>query len=482
MDSQSLLDQYPFPGQLSDSAELEKAKYLALMRMGLGLAGREPIGRAAGAGIATYSTMEEGARRNADQKMQEMQARMKYAIGMKKDAEEQALRKQIEALYSGKPNLDRMGSGGPTPENLAQVLPDNIQKYTDQIDLYLRNNMPEKAKIVAEVRKDLIGKWNTDPKPFKDVNGNVVTLQFNDDGRSKIVPYEVARPLHFGSTGGMTNVAFNDLTGSQVSSGLPATPTPSDQISAGHLAETRRHNQVTESATADMEPMTADAVTNAAARYNIDGTLPAMGMGKSAASMRSQILNQAAALATGTAPEDQRIAQIGNKAATSALTQLSRQQTMVGAFEKTFNKNADLVLEFSKKVDPSGVPIINKWINAGKRSVVGDPDIAAYDAAVKSVANEYTKIINGSMGNTVLAEGEIKKVEGLLNAAQSPQQVIEVVQFMRRETQNRMQGFSDQTKELKASMKGTSTAPTKSGELTATERAELELLKNKYGR
>ena len=87
-----LMDEYLMPGQLSDPAELEKAKYLALMRMGFGMAGREPIGTAIGHGLTTYATMEENARRNADQKMQEMQAKMKYAIEMNKEA--QAAKKQ----------------------------------------------------------------------------------------------------------------------------------------------------------------------------------------------------------------------------------------------------------------------------------------------------------------------------------------------------------------------------------------------------
>ena len=95
MDGQSLLDQYPFPGQLSDPAELEKAKYLALMRMGMGLMGKEPIGTATGHGLATYATMEENARRNADQKMQEMRARMAYAQSEDKRAKAKAFLSSI---------------------------------------------------------------------------------------------------------------------------------------------------------------------------------------------------------------------------------------------------------------------------------------------------------------------------------------------------------------------------------------------------
>ena len=207
-------------------------------------------------------------------------------------------------------------------------------------------------------------------------------------------------------------------------------------------------------------PISPEAIKNAASRYNIDGTLPPMGMGKAAAAGRSAILNEAAAQAgvAGLSGDDQRIRQIGNKANSAALSKIQQQQTMVGAFERNFVKNADIVEEYSKKVDRTGVPILNKWINAGKRSVTGDPELAAFDVSVKAVSNEYAKIISGSMGNTATAQGEIAKVSALLSAAQTPEQVTSVVNLMRRETANRMKGFDEEKDSLRASM---STAPKK---------------------
>ena len=58
---------------------------------------------------------------------------------------------------------------------------------------------------------------------------------------------------------------------------------------------------------------TPDAITNAAARYNTDGTLPPMGMGKSGSAGRAAILNKAAELAAGVDPTQQRQDQILTK-------------------------------------------------------------------------------------------------------------------------------------------------------------------------
>ena len=213
--------------------------------------------------------------------------------------------------------------------------------------------------------------------------------------------------------------------------------------------------------------MSPEAITNAAARYNVDGTLPPMGMGKAGAVIRANILNEAAKLAAlqpGDTPEQQRIRQIANKASSSALTQLKKQAANVGAFERNFQKNADIVLEYSNQVDRTGVPIINKWINVGKRAVVGDPTLAGFDQAIKSAVNEYTKIISGSMGNTQVALGEIKKVESLLSAAQNVEQVREVIGLMKRETGNRLAGFAEEEKSLTDSMRS---VPAKATEKTA---------------
>jgi len=223
------------------------------------------------------------------------------------------------------------------------------------------------------------------------------------------------------------------------------------------LAETRRGHDISAAKNAadtagTPQGFSPAAIENAAARYNIDGTLPPMGMGKSGVVARAAILNRAAELASGDTGEEQRVRQLANKASSAALSKLQAQQTMVGAFERNFNKNADLVLEQSKKVDRTGMPIANKWIQAGKRAVSGDPELSAYDANIKATANEYAKIVSGSMGNAALAEGEIKKVESLLNAAQTPKQVEAVITMMKRETANRMKGFDEEKKALRGSM------------------------------
>jgi hypothetical protein len=222
--------------------------------------------------------------------------------------------------------------------------------------------------------------------------------------------------------------------------------------------------------------LSQNAIDDQANRFIIDGTLPALGMGKDAVANRNAIINRASELARAGGMSNDRITQMQNKANSAALSQLTKQETMVGAFEKNFVKNADLVLKFSSKVDRAGAPLLDKWIQSGKRAATGDPELKALDVAIKAVSNEYAKIVSGSMGNTAVAVSEIKRMESLLNSAMTKQDVLSVINVMKTETENRMAGFKEQKAELTNSMRGGVSAPPVGGVL----KPEVKILLDKY--
>jgi hypothetical protein len=211
--------------------------------------------------------------------------------------------------------------------------------------------------------------------------------------------------------------------------------------------------------TSSAPTLSKDAIDDQANRFLTDGTLPSLGMGKDAVANRNAIINRASALAREQGLSNDRVSQLANKANTSALTQLTKQETAVGAFEKTFVKNLGIVDRLSKQTDNTGVPLLQKWINEGKRAGSGDPKLASLAVAIKAVQNEYGKIVSGSMGNTAVAVSEIKRMEKLLNDAQTPQDVQAALNTMREETNNRMEGFKEQKAELLGSMRGSTNKP-----------------------
>jgi hypothetical protein len=178
-------------------------------------------------------------------------------------------------------------------------------------------------------------------------------------------------------------------------------------------------------------------VDREAAKYNQTGELPG---GFGMADFRKVVMTRASELANeaGTSPNEQ----IQNKAVygatKTALGGLVKQQTMINAFTDNFDRNAALVRTIGQDVDRTGVPVINRWFQAGKRSLTGDPALAKFDVGVKTLVNEFTRITTtASAGNTQMAEQEIAKVEKLLSTAQTPEQFEAALSFMESETQNR---------------------------------------------
>ncbi len=209
---------------------------------------------------------------------------------------------------------------------------------------------------------------------------------------------------------------------------------------------------------------TEAAINNAAARYNIDGTLPPMGMGKGGATARSLILNRAAVLAGDTSGTDQRVAQLTTKASASTLLQLKKTKTMIKAFEEMANKNADIALELSTKVDRTGSPVVNRWFLAGNNKLAGDVDTATFNTAVNVFANEYAKIMSGSMGNTPVSDSARKEAHEILNTAQTPAQLRANIKLLQREMKNRLIGLDESEHELIQQMKSAGTSTKKEDE------------------
>lgn len=337
------------------------------------------------------------------------------------------------------------------PQQAAQGQPSPYEQRMAEVQALKDAGFHTQAAAAEQAALKFKPEFDQTPRTGVDRNGKPIVYVMDKDGNKKIISGVLPRDEMKLMDNGSGFQAYNPFAltpGQTFKKGMTPGEIASNSLGRDRLAFDKEQ----QSSSGNFTP---EAIANAAARYNIDGTLPPMGMGKAGSTGRSAILNKAAELASqsGLSSDDQRIQQIGNKANSAALSKIQQSQTMVGAFEKNFNRNADIALEFSQKVDRTGVPIVNKWINAGKRSVAGDPDLSAFDASVKAVSNEYAKIISGSMGNTAVAEGEIKKISDLLNAAQTPEQMKSVIQLMQRETQNRMKGFDEEKAALRNTMK-----------------------------
>jgi hypothetical protein len=147
-------------------------------------------------------------------------------------------------------------------------------------------------------------------------------------------------------------------------------------------------------------PLSKESIHLLAGKWLLNGQLPA-GMGKQATADRRAIINEGTALANelGLTPGDLVAGTASIKALGSALGKASSIRTQVEGSEATVEKNAQQVLALAPKGGgPTGVPVLNRWIQAGRKNIAGDPDVAAFNLAIGTVADEYAKVMTTATG------------------------------------------------------------------------------------
>lgn len=199
--------------------------------------------------------------------------------------------------------------------------------------------------------------------------------------------------------------------------------------------------------TAEDEPLSGDALDYVAQQFVATGQMPALGTGKTAASNRAKIINRAAEIEKETGATGYEAAERHRtlKADAAALAQVSKQRAMISSFEATAKKNADLAVQLARKGGAQGqAPILNKYIQWGRKNLGGDPDVAAFDLALGTFADEYAKIVSGSMGNTALSDSAREEAYRRVNSAMTYDQLVNVIATMKVEMHNRMTSLDDE--------------------------------------
>lgn len=227
--------------------------------------------------------------------------------------------------------------------------------------------------------------------------------------------------------------------------------------------ETARHNKAMEGlmgqknamANASANMLTPEGQDLAAQEYLNTGKLPP-GLGRASAGINAKIVSRAAemAAANGNDAQAASLNRAAFKSAQTGLTALTKQRTLVGAFERTALKNLEIAVEESGKVDRTGVPAVNRWLLAGKKNLTGDVEVGRFNAALTSALNEYAKVLSGATGAAGISDAARREAEELLSTASTPEQVVGIVEIMKREMANREAGFAEQEAQLKETMSG----------------------------
>lgn len=202
------------------------------------------------------------------------------------------------------------------------------------------------------------------------------------------------------------------------------------------------------------------AVDYIAEQFVGTGKMPPMGMGKAATANRNAVLNKAAEIeaATGATGQDAATRWATMKADTAALSNLSKQAAMINAFESTALKNADQVVLLAPKGVGGSAPVLNRWINAGRREIAGDPDVSKFNLAVGTLADEYAKVVSGGTGSTAVTDSARAEAYSRINSAMTVNQLQNVIAQMKIEMENRRTSLAEEQTHIQAHMHSGGTA------------------------
>lgn len=204
------------------------------------------------------------------------------------------------------------------------------------------------------------------------------------------------------------------------------TMTFADQNAAARL----RFDQQQASAGDDATGFTSQAIDNAAARYNIDGTLPPMGMGKAGTAGRTKILNRAAELQAGVDPSQQRFDQLNNKGDVAARNASVRSfatgkdgQAVQSA--NTALNHLDTIQQLAQAQKSGDVRAFNQAARS-LGAAFGQTAPTNLNAALIMVAPEISKAVVGAGGTGHERDQALQA----LNPNGSPDQILGATQTM----------------------------------------------------
>ncbi|MCE3606918.1 hypothetical protein LXA47_25415 [Massilia sp. P8910] len=257
------------------------------------------------------------------------------------------------------------------------------------------------AKLSPEVNKIEAGMYNGKPV-------SIITFK---DGQQKV--------SEFGLAPNMTEVDLGDhkrfVDKNAVSNGQEymvnqsANSKASEQSAAASRAQSasqfgRRLAFDKQQAEGGAESaFTPEAISNAAARYNLDGTLPPMGMGKSGSAGRAAILNKAAELKSGVDPTQQRRDQLNLKGDVSARNAALRDYSSGGksgqAIQATNTglNHLETIEQLAMAQKNGNVKLWNQLANR-LAAETGAPAPTNLQAAITMVAPEVSKAVIGASG------------------------------------------------------------------------------------
>lgn len=275
------------------------------------------------------------------------------------------------------------------------------------------------------------------------VNGQIVDAQGNRVGSA--VPMQ-ARPLP------PEEVALKEAQIKEIDAKLNGTVPMSEKdraelgIQRGHLAAQVAHWNTQDAANEAAPSLTPDAIKLTARQFAMTGQLPPMGMGKSGAKVRTDIINAAADEYKNLDLPSQIAAYKSNQ---HSLTNVTGTLDTLTAFENTAGKNLKQFVDLAAKIPDTGVPWLNMPVRVISDKMLGSADMKAAKAAGDVALREIARVTNDPKLSGVLSDDARKAVNGLASSADATlPQILAVAKVLQNDMANVHGSLSDQKKAI----------------------------------
>jgi hypothetical protein len=207
----------------------------------------------------------------------------------------------------------------------------------------------------------------------------------------------------------------------------------------------------------DVKPepgLTPDAIEMLAREGLKDkGALANVGRGVQGARDLRTILNRMADVAANDGGPGMAARRQEFRADANSLNKMTMSYDAITAFEKTAVRNGDALVQLGKKVDVTGVPVIEKWIRAG-RQATGDADVAEFHAQLMLYRAEAARILVNPNLTGQLTDSARHEVEEFLKGNASAPQIERVVNRLKTDFDNRKHTLEEQMDEARKRMSG----------------------------
>jgi hypothetical protein len=198
------------------------------------------------------------------------------------------------------------------------------------------------------------------------------------------------------------------------------------------------------------------AIKLQASKYLQTGVVPPFGMGRSGTMARNKFYNEAAKQADELhlSSADLVSGAYTTKALGASMTQMQKSLEATQSYEKTALANGELMLSLAPKGGgQTGIPVLNRWLQAGRKQIAGDPDVTKFDNAIGAFSEEYAKVMTGNLGNVAATDGARKDASERLAKYAAQDQLTQGYDVMKQEMENRNHAQEAQVAGIQAKLR-----------------------------